>query len=441
MSSKKEKRKLHSPQDEKKIKKQEVEHKIDFILSSPTINPFSSIPFEPISPIPDLTNVTESKLLDYPDSPKLDYFYDNVLDFETPSMSLLEIPTSPMYSISSLNPRNLSPLHFYNREILIPTITTTTTTPTDNKLQFDNPIFTNIYSPLGEISPRHESFTPYDFKNLYSNEEKVELMLEEMRINPDLRPFWFDIPKKYTDLMNYLDNMFLEEFKDIGICIPQNNVEFNLNTNEIFISDDSLFTNKVNKCIRSKKIKIIFIYFGILNSMMIDGELKTMKHANFVIINKSCKSIEFYDPNGWNFHLKTYGTIPNKILMSYFVITFSDIRNYEYYGVEKTCPKFGPQVFQSQFKSYENILYKKGLCILWSFFIFHLRMKYYEIEPKNFKQKIVRMIKKLNDKEFIFDSNIEYDTTLEELNNIKLQKMFNDFIMNYMIYIYEKNII
>ena len=69
----------------------------------------------------------------------------------------------------------------------------------------------------------------------------------------------------------------------------------------------------------------------------------------------------------------------------------------------------------------------------WSLFTLNLRIKYYRLTPEEYKRSIVLLIKKMiNEEEYESDKYI--DTELMDLSYKRINKMFTDFIINYLLY-------
>lgn len=119
----------------------------------------------------------------------------------------------------------------------------------------------------------------------------------------------------------------------------------------------------------------------------VPGNERFSKHANIVIINKFLRTIEFYDSNGWEYHINRFGNkdVPN---LKEFFKSFPELKRYRIVPY-KSFPEHGFQHFES--KESKN-LGERGKCMFWSIFIAELRIKYYRMDPVELMEKIMGQI-------------------------------------------------
>lgn len=128
----------------------------------------------------------------------------------------------------------------------------------------------------------------------------------------------------------------------------------------------------------NKKCKIIFIYTRIQHGQ------SNETHANWTIIDKPRKVVEFFDPLGHSSTKTIHTTDWEKLFTRVFqTIPQTKIipRKYKIVSYKVTCPEYG-------FQSIENIIGAtpddvNGYCMLWTVFMLDFRMK--NIKNRNLK--------------------------------------------------------
>lgn len=147
-------------------------------------------------------------------------------------------------------------------------------------------------------------------------------------------------------------------------------------------------TDFLQKCLDNKsKIIIIPITYKVIRSDISTPLGNHSSHKNIIIINKFLKTIEFYDPNGNEFHEVLY---QNKELpyIKKYLRSFSGLSRYRFVKIRDIW-EYGFQYFEAE----ESLkLNEKGKCMFWSIFLAELRIKYYNIPPKDLMDNLLNKL-------------------------------------------------
>lgn len=155
---------------------------------------------------------------------------------------------------------------------------------------------------------------------------------------------------------------------------------------KLFIPES--LTQRLQECLTNRSNVIIIP----LTMKVLRPEETTFKqlsfHRNIIIINKFLKTIELYDPNGGAFHEYFYDNKELPYLKKYFK-SFPELKRYRF---EKTSDiwEYGFQHYESETVSQLN---EKGRCIFWAIFLAELRIKYYNIPPKELIDHLMSQLK------------------------------------------------
>ena len=112
-------------------------------------------------------------------------------------------------------------------------------------------------------------------------------------------------------------------------------------------------------------------------------------HSNALVINLVQKTIERFDPHGYDYYIlddnenkkKTYGPFNQEKIDNYLTKQFNTILpGYKYLGPDVTCPYLGPQIKTDAFK---------GLCLTWSTMYMILRILNYKLSPDIITKKMI----------------------------------------------------
>lgn len=136
-------------------------------------------------------------------------------------------------------------------------------------------------------------------------------------------------------------------------------------------------------------------------------------HQCLIIINNILKTIEFFDPNGYTYHLEAYGSLDYDKLSYWLKPNF---KGYKILNFEASCPKLGFQYYESDFPYSERDL--QGYCVIWSWFIADLRLNHINI---NFQ-----------------DIQNQYINDLKKRYGERLSEYLRKFIVKYANYVYSK---
>lgn len=160
---------------------------------------------------------------------------------------------------------------------------------------------------------------------------------------------------------------------------------------------------ELNECINNKNTNLILAIYSL--SSPVDS------HACLLVINKIHKSIELYDPNGHISNEKFYGGVDMLYFRDYKKPTGKLVKSgYKFFKQKDTCPPRGFQYLQALEK---DEFISGGLCTIWSIYLMHLRITYYDMPIKEFK--------------IVLDNLAQRDG-----------QSFAEFIKFYTIYIYQE---
>ena len=238
--------------------------------------------------------------------------------------------------------------------------------------------------------------------------------------------------RPYQKIVNESINFLTNKYKNhIDICSTNENIlckfEIDHTKNAIIDTKFKFLGNKstFKRCLNNNDIKIILLNNNLIVKYLDeDGkEIKEeeVRHRVITIINKHLKTIEMYDPAGYewynyeelkdiNFEDEINGGIRD--LLS----EFSQLDKYKLMSFSETCPNFSFQHFENKFiRRYK----KRGLCMIWSVFLADLRIKYYKLNPDKLREKIEKLIKNIGKQK-------------------KVAKTFSNFIHEYTLYVESK---
>lgn len=187
----------------------------------------------------------------------------------------------------------------------------------------------------------------------------------------------------------------------------------------------------------NQDIKIVFILTQVYTT-------KNEGHANWIIIDKVRKVVEFFDPHGsyvindplrndWNMNLvenfmnrfwcknktslsRTECFIPRK----YTVSTYQD-----------SCPLIGFQGYEMNISPTPDID-QRGYCMIWSIFMMDLRLGNLHMTTKQVQNQYINLYRNIIKNIPATGSPASGTMTLGQL---RLGRMFKDFIRNYVIFI------
>ena len=235
-------------------------------------------------------------------------------------------------------------------------------------------------------------------------------------ISPSFRlpstPFWskYELPYQYNQTIDICFSYFVNKYKNkVKTCVTEGiDVIIEENHKEITVNPYVGFHKSLRKCIRNKSefviIPLAISYF--------DSFGDVSGHKCLVIVNNILKTVEYFDPNGAQYHIDKYDNKDYHALNNFLV----DFKDYKKLSFDVSCPRFGFQAYESLAEKGEKDL--RGYCAIWAWFITDLRLKYPYYEPMIIQEKYM---------DYIFE---KYgDNTKNYLRN---------FIVRYANYIYSK---
>lgn len=176
--------------------------------------------------------------------------------------------------------------------------------------------------------------------------------------------------KEYSNACTLSDDVAQVQFRTGSLDIPTNIIRIK---NDVIFQDwesmaypDMFFKQELDKC--NKR-------FFIINISTISSS--GLGHANMLIIDKTKGIVEHFDPYGSNmYHAWLTGA---SVVAKRLKTIFSSI-GYNYLSVGQTCPVIGPQAYEELLLCSESMIpqltNKVGMCLVWSLFFVHLRLKY-----------------------------------------------------------------
>lgn len=254
-----------------------------------------------------------------------------------------------------------------------------------------NPMSTNKTSyemNVNTPSP-YRYFGTVDYKSVYSYlPDKFKNQFASLSLDPEFEPFWFN--KLIPVFDHAIEFLLHKKYYDMNAVSGKYIFDVNYNTVDVDIIQRDVY-KKVSyfeavdhwkDLMSTRDIKLIFIYASICSK---NGN----SHANWVIIDKVRKVVDFVDPHGFLFQ-EVEDRKTNKWLIDfvsffkkYFVfpkntdgvdLTFCFIpRDYTINPYKDSCSKWGFQYFEN--KGLENYdLDLEGFCMLWNIFLLDLKL-------------------------------------------------------------------
>jgi hypothetical protein len=168
------------------------------------------------------------------------------------------------------------------------------------------------------------------------------------------------------------------------------------------------------------EVELILIPFSIWRSTIDMQGLEPTGHQNLLVIDKHNPTIEFYDPNGSEYHHMRNGKhVINSVLKK--ISEFVPVTEFNILEYENTCPSRGIQTYEQNNYDPNEIA---GYCVLWTLFLLHLRIKYHKSNPKHVQE---HYISALQERSIVPDapnvSNVSNVSTLQSWWNVLLEKV------------------
>jgi ankyrin repeat protein len=209
----------------------------------------------------------------------------------------------------------------------------------------------------------------------------------------DIITCYISLLKKHTNLytsitLDFVNNNEIKNYyKKLGI-IKELGSEF-LNFEIFWIFQKIIFPTNIEETLnifKNNSKEIMGIPIAI--------DLEDASHANILIIDKTYKTIERFEPNGYSepTGFNYNNTLLDFILKSYFYNFFPD---YEYLEPIKFLPYVGFQLLESYEKN-KNIGDPSGFCVGWCLWYLEQRVKYRLIDPIKIAYKLIIFIKSKN---------------------------------------------
>lgn len=247
-----------------------------------------------------------------------------------------------------------------------------------------NPITKKCVKKSGKIGKRI----------LLGEEKKVIFAPHKSDINRQLlAPYKKKVPFQKTwmgeSIYGYLSLVYLmkNNEKDCIVLVPP---AINKSYHENWEDWELLWSNEIgkkksHKLLMPKKFKKIFkncIKNPNINFILMNIGIEVRKnrefqkgHENFLIIDKTNKTAEHFEPHGYILSEKNYN-LPK--LYKKLKMMFNEI-GYKYLSPKKCCPRIGFQYIEERYKkSIEDV---GGYCAIWSYFYADIRMKNPNIPP------------------------------------------------------------
>lgn len=164
-------------------------------------------------------------------------------------------------------------------------------------------------------------------------------------------------------------------------------------------------------------------------------------HDNVIIINKYLKDVEVYEPHGITRDVK----LSHKIKKELKRLFITELPDYKYYDIGKTGTWHGIQTYE---KGDIKGLDKDGFCSMWSLFLAELRMKYYYVPRREYREMLQKLVVELKRKYNVnISDKLRKRYSLKGLDKLnkeiffdtgKLTNPFAEFIYEYMLFYFEE---
>ena len=194
----------------------------------------------------------------------------------------------------------------------------------------------------------------------------------------------FDILKSnfFYKFLNYLEKNSTTKTCYKNLNVENSNIILDFVNKKYFIAKN--YENRLFDCINDSSINFIILPFSILRNSDSFG------HFNIIIINKTDKKIEYFEPHGSSLSPQL---VQNKFIIKHILgiihkLTRNKIIHYKFSDAHILCP-FGLQYKQESIfyidESLDLIKYgpktekglmtgKYGLCVAWCLLCIHLRL-------------------------------------------------------------------
>lgn len=159
-----------------------------------------------------------------------------------------------------------------------------------------------------------------------------------------------------------------------------------------------------------RKCKIIFIYCSV--------RTPPESHANWIIVDKVRKIVEFYDPNGaFDGHEQMFSSFKKVYCCEDYQTDLCFIpKTYKLVSYEDSCPKYGFQIFESTYGGEHTPEDLGGYCKFWSLFMLDMRLANLHLRTKHVQEMYLERV-------------------MDEAGGVKeMGKAFRKFIRQYVQY-------
>lgn len=245
-------------------------------------------------------------------------------------------------------------------------------------------------------------------------------------------------------IMNFISDMYKTSPNQYLKSIAENTPSWELSKYVFRINDNGIggrFESSVTgnfepvdkvveyfkKLMKNKKIKIIFIFTAVVS---VYGN----RHANWIIIDKPRKEVEFFDPYGhettesvllygrpsvWAYDMvdlikNSFQNNINEPKLCFIPKKYNVLRYFS------SCPRFGFQYYQENYRGLSN-LDRAGYCTIWCLFMLELRLTN---KNKTIREIQDELINKRTQKH-LFSGNIDK----------AIGEEFHDFIRRYTYFV------
>ena len=300
------------------------------------------------------------------------------------------------------------------------------------------------------------SFIPENYKGRFSKE------FREIKEDDDIEnaPFWLDVGEYNSVLNSAMDFLINKKYKSIGAILSKYFLKVYPNRGNPYIGVKNIDTLEQiefpiaidywRELMINKKVKLIFIKTSVMNR---DDITENIYHANWIIIDKVRKVVEFVDPHGfYNVedikNNKWILDLPSNF-QNRFVYTNSredtDFcfipRDYQIYRYTESCPKIGFQTLESL--GVPHFLDIKGYCHLWTLFLLDLRLGNPQLTTRDVQVKMILGLKDKHENKSWIPKFLRptfrklFGTNDETAWRKEVGILFKEFIRDYGLYWYD----
>ena len=186
------------------------------------------------------------------------------------------------------------------------------------------------------------------------------------------------------------------------------------------VSAPSLYPKVLKKVMQNSSYQCILLPVALYEP------LSFFFHANLIIINKYLKTVEYFEPHGYNKLTILGWDIQYSKVDSFLLKYLPELKEYSFIHPKESCPLVGFQEYDESIPS--PIKELTGYCSFWSIFWAEMRIQYYKIPSKELQEKIIEILKfkKYNFRTFIRS----YSNEIIELAQLEMENESNLYSFN-----------